>query len=605
MMTPPGWLAIGLLAIAAAALSGPARAQQTTAEVIETLQAKSAAIDSYRAKLTMGMETMGTTVTTEGTLLFKRPNRTRMETEMDMGAMKMKQVIVSNGTTVWTYQPTMGMVARIDLARVAAEAGTTPNTQHGGDLSQPLHGLDPASAKLVRTEQVDGKDVFVFEGAPKQVGVPGMMPFTPAKIEVWVAAEDGLVRRMTMVNDEGKEMLRQTYSAVELNVEAPDSQFEFVPPENAQVMDMTEATINMMLKMKQDSVQAKVPKLSAPELHADFRPEDAFYWSDFDGGKGPGAEWSRRDLIDGREPESSLLGAFGAEVVIFTLTDLPEHRFVRIYLELYALNSWDGNDPKYGTDMWAAKMADGPRLICASIANWPATQSFPMPFSLLQAPGRAGGRYFTLARSSLGGRTSDRQTVFPMLFTVPHTSDTLGLHFAGIRIEGEPDESWALDNVGVQLLDDVPRVQLADEELARAWAALESADVAAVHGAVRSLVASGDQGAVYLIGQLGWEPDQHYRDQALAVLKALEFDDRSQWEELADEFGAVKPRIWPLVFAQVDKRRFGPNPPPWLSEFFDAWDVNEGPAEFLREARAAHVLELIWTEAAQKALLLK
>ena len=37
MMKSSGWMTIRLLAIAAAALSGPARAQQTTAEVIETL----------------------------------------------------------------------------------------------------------------------------------------------------------------------------------------------------------------------------------------------------------------------------------------------------------------------------------------------------------------------------------------------------------------------------------------------------------------------------------------------------------------------------------------------------------------------------------------
>ena len=44
--------------------------------------------------------------------------------------------------------------------------------------------------------------------------------------------------------------MTQSYSNIQTNVEMDDSLFEFTPPEGAQIMDMTEPTINMMKQMK-------------------------------------------------------------------------------------------------------------------------------------------------------------------------------------------------------------------------------------------------------------------------------------------------------------------------------------------------------------------
>ena len=190
-----------------------------------------------------------------------------------------------------------------------------------------------------------------------------------------------------------------------------------------------------------------------------------------------------------------------------------------------------------------------------------------------------------------------------MCFTVPHTKETLRLHFTGIGLQELIDESWGLDNVGVALLQEYPTKELTDDELDKAWQALASEDVIAVHGAVRSLVASGDQGAAYLAGKLGWTFDRDYRNHVLDVTHVLDLDDQWQWQEAAHEFRGGEPRAWPLVFSRVDRRRFGPNPPPWLGQCFDRWRVKEGAPQFMRRARAARVLELIWTETSRRALL--
>jgi outer membrane lipoprotein-sorting protein len=198
----------------------------------------------------MAMEMMGQRVVTTGTCLFKKPNKMRLETVMDMGAMKLEQTQISNGKEVWTYQPKMNMANKIDMAKVgSAIPGAGGPGGGANDISKPFQGLRPDSIALVRTEDLEGKKAYVFAGVPGEPNLP-KMPFDLAKVEVWIGADDGLVHRVTMLNTQGKEIMSRTYSNIQVNVEAADSLFEFTPPPGVQVMDMTEATLSMMKTMK-------------------------------------------------------------------------------------------------------------------------------------------------------------------------------------------------------------------------------------------------------------------------------------------------------------------------------------------------------------------
>ena len=355
------------------------------------------------------------------------------------------------------------------------------------------------------------------------------------------------------------------------------------------------------------SVASSARRVSAtpvPKLGEDFHRERAHYWVDFENADAVGEEWSSRETMPLTEAKTVLLGHFGNDPVTLRLTELPKHRFVRIYLELYTLNSWDGDNTDYGPDLWVARVADGPRLVYACFStSGNRRQSYPLPFGLATTSAGTGGRSVHARLPFYDGSTWSRQKVYPMCFVVPHTADSLTMHFTGMGLQFGHDESWALDNVGVELLDQRPAKTLSDQELEKAWQGLTSGSVTTACEAVRSLVASGDQGAAYLIGKLGWQPDKEYREQVLFMTNVLKFDDRFHWQEAAEELQSLGPRVWPLVFSHVDKRRFGDNPPPWVVEVFDRWGIPERSPERLREARAAHVLELIWTETARRALL--
>ena len=117
------------------------------------------------------------------------------------------------------------------------------------DISRPFKLFEPESISHVRTEEIDGGKACVFRGLPEKSDRKKTF-FSPAQIELWIGADDGVIRKMVFLNEEGTEIMSQSYTNIQLNVEAADSQFEFTPPEGVQVADMTEGTVNMMREMK-------------------------------------------------------------------------------------------------------------------------------------------------------------------------------------------------------------------------------------------------------------------------------------------------------------------------------------------------------------------
>ena len=256
-------------------------------------------------------------------------------------------------------------------------------------------------------------------------------------------------------------------------------------------------------------------------------------------------------------------------------------------------------------NLWLARVVGGPRLVYSSFVNTSGAQSYPLPYSYASTVRASAGMHVEADVPWQGTRVWSGQTRYPMCFVVPHEGAELQLQFAGIGLRASTDEWWGLDNVGVELLGERPSESLTEEELSAAWVALGSDDIVAVYDATRRLIASGDRGAAFLRDQLGWRYDAGYRREALEVTAMLEQADRSVWEELGEVFRTAEPRIWPFVASVIDRHRSGEDPPPYLHSFFDGWDVTQGPPDFLREARVAHILERIGTKAARRALLLE
>lgn len=215
---------------------------EKTKAVIAELDRKRESVQSFRSVLSTSMEMMGNSVTTTGKMLFRRPDLLRMETS---GATPAQLSInIFDGEFNWTYQPQMNMVMKIEIERIRSEF---PDFGVNNSFFESFQGLDKGRVQYIRNTTFADEEVAVFQGhTDGKMAQMGLGSMQPAWIEVWVGMEDGLLRRMVMFRENGEEIMVMEMEMEEINPTIPDTAFVFSPPEGAQVMDMTDGTLNML-----------------------------------------------------------------------------------------------------------------------------------------------------------------------------------------------------------------------------------------------------------------------------------------------------------------------------------------------------------------------
>jgi uncharacterized repeat protein (TIGR01451 family) len=175
-------------------------------------------------------------------------------------------------------------------------------------------------------------------------------------------------------------------------------------------------------------------------------------------------EWGCATPVTSTTPQGNrnFLGEFGAETVCLTLADLPQHAYVQVAFDLYLIRSWDGNlmempanlrayalEEVVGPDVWSF-VADGDIQLATTFANWEFfRQAYPGAYP--------GGDYVAWTGASevktLGYMFYDipLDSVYHLVFTLPHTGESLDLEFISEQLQGVLDESWGLDNVVVTI----------------------------------------------------------------------------------------------------------------------------------------------------------
>ncbi|MEI6785639.1 MAG: hypothetical protein WCQ21_32530, partial [Verrucomicrobiota bacterium] len=169
---------------------------------------------------------------------------------------------------------------------------------------------------------------------------------------------------------------------------------------------------------------------------------------DFEGAVGP--EWSHQKVDITPVGNRRFLGQFGNDTVSLTLNGLPAHQEVTVSFDLFIIRTWDGN---WG-DIWELRMRNGPTLLHTTFSNNETgvdPQAFPKDY-----PGGANAPQTGAVETNTLGYVwdGDRDAVYHLTFTVPHTDETLGIAFAGSDLEDISNESWGLDNVRVELTPD-------------------------------------------------------------------------------------------------------------------------------------------------------
>ena len=237
-----------LIVIALACAPSAQAAQAPAAKTPVKASAKAQSdVQSWQADLTMKMNVQGQSVDVTGTICAKKPNRTRIE--MSLSTMpQAKQVVYSDGKTVWVYLPEMNIATKIDASKARSALGMGAQGDLAG-ISNPLAGFPKDSIKALPDETLDKEACKVYDCKPP-VALGGKLPFMPAKIKIWVSKKTNMMVGQDMVGADGNVMMFIRLSNIKVNPELADSVFAFAPPKDAKVSDMTEGAVKALKELK-------------------------------------------------------------------------------------------------------------------------------------------------------------------------------------------------------------------------------------------------------------------------------------------------------------------------------------------------------------------
>ena len=215
-------------------------------EVIKEIGEKREKVESYRSRVTQKMQMMGAMMTleTEEWSSGKKFRREATNSMMPTG----KTIAISDEQVLWTYMPSMNMVQKMDMQRMK-EVKEEMKKDEPESESSSFHGMEKETIQYLGRGVLEGEEVHLFKGESEKIPKE-LNRLQLERVEIWIGAEDGLVRKKVGYNSEDKEVMTEIRSDVEINLSLPDSLFIFTPPEGIQVMDITDSAIDMAKKMK-------------------------------------------------------------------------------------------------------------------------------------------------------------------------------------------------------------------------------------------------------------------------------------------------------------------------------------------------------------------
>lgn len=211
MMRTRRWLAVlGLLlgtSVVVGALSGN--------EVLSRIRGTYDKVKSLEASFeqTFEWKLAGTTQTMRGKFWMKKPNKFRIQTDV--------QTVVSNGRVVWSYSPATAQVIITNY-----DPATMPLRPDNFVFVFP----NERQTTYIKSERLSGVEHHVIDVIPSDstLGI--------RKMRVWVDGRDWSANKVQYTNISG-DVTTYTMNRVQTNATIPDSVFTFTPPRGVDVVD--------------------------------------------------------------------------------------------------------------------------------------------------------------------------------------------------------------------------------------------------------------------------------------------------------------------------------------------------------------------------------
>src|SRR4030095_12974353 len=137
------------------------------------------------------------------------------------------------------------------------------------------------------------------------------------------------------------------------------------------------------------------------------------------------------------------------------MTNVPPHEELKVSLDFYAINSWDGNDTGVGPDFWDMTVA-GSNVVHTTFSNFGGPpyfqrQSYPGRYPTGDFPGQTGAS----GTNVLGFAPQGQDSVYQISRTLLHTSNAVTVSLTASNLQGLPDEFWGIDNFTVTAINKI------------------------------------------------------------------------------------------------------------------------------------------------------
>ena len=217
-------IAAVLLVLAAVLISGCTE-DMSAEQIAARMEAKQESIEDFSATMVMTSSFGGETETMQARMVTIPPDKSRVE--YIEPAELAGTVMVTDGSTMWTYDPAKNQVTKMELP----DRGDEPFEMDYTSIVKDL--MDENDISYKGTENVGGRSAYVIEATPKNESKRKFI----SRTRVWVDRENWMMIGTEMYDVDGDPMVKVEYRDITFNTGIPDSEFIFEIPEGATVVE--------------------------------------------------------------------------------------------------------------------------------------------------------------------------------------------------------------------------------------------------------------------------------------------------------------------------------------------------------------------------------
>jgi len=219
-------------------------AKDAALQAIAEIEEKVAKIKSYRMDFkSTAFHPDGAKVEKEGYEICILPNKIKLDTTVKTDLLIQQTITITDGKKIWESDPRKKIAHRIDLTRLNPEAKKTLSvgaSQTFIDIAALKEFIKEGAGKLIRTDNLDGEKIYVFQTEIKkglQPNVIKKLSAFPDKIMTYIGTNNGLPKIITYYDSKGNETLTIFLKFSRINEISED---EFNLPSDWEIVDITD-----------------------------------------------------------------------------------------------------------------------------------------------------------------------------------------------------------------------------------------------------------------------------------------------------------------------------------------------------------------------------